>query len=71
MLVKELIQKLQELPQDASVLIDTDMSLCDVYENIEVQDMTLIQGKYVPSNLLYEDIRCKVKEFSAVVLELS
>lgn len=71
MLVKELIQKLQALPQDAVVLIDTDMNLCDVYEHIGVQAMQLVHGKYIPSNMLYEDLRYKLTSFDAVVLELS
>lgn len=71
MLVKELIQKLQAFPEDAVVLIDTDRNLCDVYENIDMQAMSLVHGKYIPSTMLYEDLRYKLNSFDAVVLELS
>ena len=74
MLVKELIAKLQELPehlQDAPVLIDTDKRIDDVYENIEVIDMTFLEGRYVPSNMLYDYMRNSADSFSAVLLGLS
>lgn len=74
MLVKELIAKLQELPehlQDAPVLIDTDMNICDAYQELEIQQMTLVQGRYMPSNLLYENIRYSTPSFDAVLLGLS
>lgn len=73
MLVKELIQKLQALPQDAVVLIDTDKNLHNVDNNIEMQDVVLFLGKYLPMNMLYESQYHELQYFkqTAVVLELS
>ena len=74
MLVKELIAKLQELPehlQNAPVLIDTDKRIDDVYENIEAVDMTFLEGRYIPSNMLYDHMRNSKDNFSAVLLGLS